>query len=107
MKLQITYSQQESGVPFPVDNRLEIYAYNGSQSDWNTDEVANTTFLEDEQRTAGDCDDSDPDISSLADELCSDDVDENCDGNYTSRFHTSFQTSSNFTPSICAIICDF
>tara|TARA_B100001741_G_scaffold291679_1_gene271991 strand:- start:31 stop:1113 length:1083 start_codon:yes stop_codon:yes gene_type:complete len=40
-------------------NRLDLYAYNGSQSDSDTEEMANTTYLGDEQRTAGDCDDDD------------------------------------------------
>ena len=33
--------------------------YNGSDSDSDTEEVANTTYLDDEQRTAGNCDDED------------------------------------------------
>ena len=40
-------------------NNLDVYVYNGSQSDSDTEEVANTTYLEDEQRTAGDCPDDD------------------------------------------------
>ncbi len=33
--------------------------FNGSQSDSETEEVANTTYLDDEQRTAGDCHEDD------------------------------------------------
>ena len=40
-------------------NNLDVYVYNGSQTDSDTEEVANTTYLEDEQRTAGDCPDDD------------------------------------------------
>ena len=59
VKIEAVYPQQDdegTWGSFPPQNRLDLYAYNGSQSDSETEEVANSTYLEDEQRIAGDCD---------------------------------------------------
>jgi len=58
-KIQFTYPQQDDDWVIGGDqssNKLDAYVYNGSQSDADTEEVANSTYLEDNQRTAGDCD---------------------------------------------------
>ena len=66
VKIQFTYPKQDDdwapGTCTPSSvcaNKLDAYVYNGSQSDSDTEEVANTTYLDDESRTAGDCSDDD------------------------------------------------
>ena len=66
VKIQFTYPKQDDdwtpGTCQPSSicaNRLDAYVYNGSDSDSDTEEVANSTYLDDEQRTAGNCDDED------------------------------------------------
>ncbi|MDP6324495.1 MAG: PKD domain-containing protein, partial [Candidatus Thalassarchaeaceae archaeon] len=65
-KIQFTYPKQDDdwqpGTCTPSSicaNKLDAYVYNGTQSDSDTEEVANTTYLDDESRTAGDCSDDD------------------------------------------------
>jgi len=66
LKIQFTYPKQDDdwqpGTCTPSSicaNKLDAYVFNGSQSDSETEEVANTTYLDDEQRTAGDCHEDD------------------------------------------------
>ena len=62
VKIQFTYPKQDDDWAIGGEqssNSLDAYVYNGSQSDSDTEEVANTTYLDDEQRTAGDCSDDD------------------------------------------------
>ena len=66
VKIQFTYPKQDDdwqpGTCTPSSicaNKLDAYVFNGSQSDSDTEEVANSTYLDDEQRTAGDCSDDD------------------------------------------------
>ena len=66
VKIQFTYPKQDDdwqpGTCTPSSicaNKLDAYVYNGTQSDSDTEEVANTTYLDDESRTAGDCSDDD------------------------------------------------
>ena len=67
VKIQFTYPHLDDDWTFPeytesntaCHNNLDAYVYNGSDSDSDTEEVANTTHLTDEQRKAGDCDDDD------------------------------------------------
>jgi hypothetical protein len=61
VKIQLTYPKQDDdwqpGACTPSSicaNKLDAYVYNES-----TEEVANTTYLDDESRTAGDCSDDD------------------------------------------------
>ena len=62
VKIQFTYPKQDDDWVVGGEqssNSLDAYVYNGSQSDSDTEEVANTTYLDDEQRTAGECSDDD------------------------------------------------
>ena len=62
VKIQATYPKQDDDWLVGGDqssNRLDIYAYNGSQSDSDTEEMTNTTYLGDDDQTAGDCSDDD------------------------------------------------
>ena len=62
VKIQFTYPKQDDDWAIGGDqssNSLDAYVYNGTQSDSDTEEVANTTYLDDESRTAGDCSDDD------------------------------------------------
>ncbi|MDP6900302.1 MAG: PKD domain-containing protein [Candidatus Thalassarchaeaceae archaeon] len=62
VKIQATYPKQDDDWVIGGDqssNRLDLYAYNGSQSDSETEEIGNTTYLADEDQTAGDCSDDD------------------------------------------------
>ncbi|MEE2747675.1 MAG: PKD domain-containing protein [Candidatus Thermoplasmatota archaeon] len=60
VKIQFTYPKQDDDwVVGGGDNTLDAYVFNGTQSDSDTEEVANTTYLDDESRTAGDCSDDD------------------------------------------------
>jgi PKD repeat protein len=61
-KIQFTYPKQDDDWAIGGEqssNKLDAYVYNGTQSDSDTEEVANTTYLDDESRTAGDCSDDD------------------------------------------------
>jgi len=61
-KIQFTYPKQDDDWAIGGEqssNSLDAYVYNGSESDSDTEEVANTTYLDDDQRTAGDCSDDD------------------------------------------------
>jgi hypothetical protein len=66
VKIQATYPKLDDDWPAGTcseqtgcSNRLDIYAYNGSQSDSDTEEIGNTTYLANEDQTAGDCSDDD------------------------------------------------
>mgnify|MGYP001440013569 FL=1 len=66
VKIQFTYPKLDDDWPAGTcseqtgcSNKLDAYVYNGSQSDSDTEEVANTTYLDNEQRTAGDCHEDD------------------------------------------------
>jgi len=66
VKIQFTYPKLDDDWPAGTcseqtgcSNKLDAYVYNGSDSESDTEEVANTTYLDDEQRTAGNCDDED------------------------------------------------
>jgi len=63
LKIQFTYPKLDDDWPAGTcseqtgcSNRLDAFVFNGSQSDSETEEVANSTYLDNEQRTAGDCD---------------------------------------------------
>ncbi|MDE0707359.1 MAG: PKD domain-containing protein [Candidatus Poseidoniales archaeon] len=66
VKIQFAYPKLDDDWPAGTcseqtgcSNKLDAYVFNGSQSDSDTEEVANTTYLDDESRTAGDCSDDD------------------------------------------------
>jgi len=66
VKVQFSYPKLDDDWPAGTcseqtgcSNKLDAYVYNGTQSDSDTEEVANTTYLDDESRTAGDCSDDD------------------------------------------------
>ena len=62
VKIQFSYPKQDDDWAIGGEqssNSLDVYVYNGSQTDSDTEEVANTTYLDDESRTAGDCSDDD------------------------------------------------
>lgn len=63
VKIQFTYPKLDDDWPAGTcseqtgcSNKVDAYVFNGSQSDSETEEVANSTYLDDEQRKAGGCD---------------------------------------------------
>ena len=66
VKIQFTYPKLDddwavgcSEQNTACHNRLDAYVFNGSESASNTEEVYNSTYIDDEQRVAGDCSDDD------------------------------------------------